>query len=312
MYTHPMMVALLSNIFDRERLTPQVLMSMTVAFMGLFMILGDSLVLKVNTFGILLALATAISYSLYIFISSRVIKKVPSLVATAYISVSAFGGLLGLGMAQGSLSLNFDLTVWIPLTGLVFCSTIFALLFFLRGVEILGATKSTIISMFEPVFAVVFSMIIFKEGLSFLQLIGGIAVLSGAVMVMMMKESRKFILLWITIVLLLLQVTGCSEQNRTEELKLGRYIRQDTEPVAWSWISLEENEKFIFNRSLATSYLPMGTYSVEGNILTLYVNTNESYIFRIDGNKLVFKRGNITGDLIKEGAVFMLSNPSNP
>jgi len=116
MYTHPMMVALLSNIFDRERLTVQVLMSMTVAFMGLFMILGDSLVLKVNTLGILLALATAISYSLYIFISSRVIKKVPSLVATAYISISAFGGLVGLGFTQGSLSLNFDLTVWIPLS----------------------------------------------------------------------------------------------------------------------------------------------------------------------------------------------------
>ncbi|MBM7616251.1 DMT family transporter [Alkaliphilus hydrothermalis] len=189
MYTHPMMVALLSNIFDRERLTVQVLMSMTVAFMGLSMILGDSLVLKVNTFGILLALATAISYSLYIFISSRIIKKVPSLVATAYISISAFGGLVGLGLAQGNLSLNFDTTVGIPLVGLVFCSTIFALVFFLKGVEVLGATKSTIISMFEPVFAVVFSMLIFKETLSFLQLVGGIAVLSGAVMVMIMKEK---------------------------------------------------------------------------------------------------------------------------
>lgn len=123
-----------------------------------------------------------------------------------------------------------------------------------------------------------------------------------------MEKRGIFAVFFIIFVLILVLFTGCSKQNKTEELKLGRYVMQDTEPEGWSWVLLKENKQFIFNRGLVMSYVPLGNYSIEGKTLTLYVNENESYIFSIDGEKLVFENGSIAGDLVKKGAVFKLSN----
>ncbi|SCZ03988.1 DMT family transporter [Alkaliphilus peptidifermentans] len=187
MYTHPMIVAILSAIFNKEKITLKMVLAMFVAFVGLALILGDSFISELSGLGIMLAIASAVSYSLYIFVSSRVIKEVQSIVATAYISIFASFGMLAIGLIQRDLTFILNKTVLLPLLGLIFICTIFAILFFLRGVEVLGPTKATIISMFEPVFAAVFSLIIFKEKLSFLQLAGGMAVLCGALMVIAMK-----------------------------------------------------------------------------------------------------------------------------
>ncbi|MCC5910102.1 MAG: hypothetical protein JJT76_06660 [Clostridiaceae bacterium] len=121
-----------------------------------------------------------------------------------------------------------------------------------------------------------------------------------------MKKKRMLVLSLMIIGIMVVQVTGCSEQNKTVELKLGRYVMQGTEIENDSWISLKEDKKFIFNRSLASSYLPVGTYSIEGKTLILYVEENESYIFTVDGDKLIFENSNMTADLIKKGAVFKL------
>lgn len=102
---------------------------------------------------------------------------------------------------------------------------------------------------------------------------------------------------------------GCSKQNKIEELKLGKYVIQEgPQPEGWSWVLLKENSQFEFNRSNSTSYLPRGTYSIEDGLLILYASEEESYVFTIDGDKLIFKRGDFIGDLVKEGAIFKFSD----
>jgi hypothetical protein len=83
---------------------------------------------------------------------------------------------------------------------------------------------------------------------------------------------------------------------------------QDTELEGMSWVLLEKDNKFQFNRQINLSYLPVGTYSIDGNKLTLYVNENESYVFTIEKDKLIFESSNVDDDLVKKGAVFKLSD----
>jgi len=66
--------------------------------------------------------------------------------------------------------------------------------------------------------------------------------------------------------------------------------------------------QFEFNRCMSTSYRPRGTYSIKDGMLILYVSEKESYDFTIDGDKLIFKRGDFIGDLVKEGAIFKFSD----
>lgn len=89
-------------------------------------------------------------------------------------------------------------------------------------------------------------------------------------------------------------------------LKTGKYVMQNTDVEEWAWVELRNDNQFEFNRSGATSYRPMGTYSIKDNILILSVNESEVYNFLVDGDKLVFKSGEFADNLVKEGAVFMI------
>lgn len=97
-------------------------------------------------------------------------------------------------------------------------------------------------------------------------------------------------------------------KNNATEPKIGKYILEDAEGDWMSWVLLKENKEFQFNKNVVLSYMPRGTYSVDGDKLTLYVNENESYIFTIDGDKLIFDSDNDTSDIVKKEAIFILSD----
>ena len=126
-----------------------------------------------------------------------------------------------------------------------------------------------------------------------------------------MNKKRILLLFLLTLILLNL-LTGCFKKKESEELicllKVGKYVMQDTELEGMSWVLLEKDNKFQFNRQINLSYLPVGTYSIDGNKLTLYVNENESYVFTIEKDKLIFESSNVDDDLVKKGAVFKLSD----
>jgi len=124
------------------------------------------------------------------------------------------------------------------------------------------------------------------------------------------KVSKKRIFLLSLIVLLLMTslIAGCSIQNKIEEPKIGKYVIQGVESELMAWVLLKENKEFQFNRNIYMSYLPFGTYSIDGNKLILYVNENESYLFIIAGDNLIFESSNGINAIVEKGTVFKLSN----
>lgn len=124
-----------------------------------------------------------------------------------------------------------------------------------------------------------------------------------------MMKRKAIALCFILIASMLVIFTGCSKQNEVEDLKLGRYVLQEeTEIDDFAWVLLKENSEFEFNRGITTSYRPTGTYLIEDGMLPLYVSEEESYIFTIDGDNLIFKRGEFADGIIEEGAIFKLSD----
>lgn len=105
----------------------------------------------------------------------------------------------------------------------------------------------------------------------------------------------------------ILFTSACSFQDNPKELPIGKYEMKDGKTPDWAWVMLEEENRFIFNRNIATSYLPMGTYSVEGDELVLKVNEQEIYTFRIEGDRLIFESGAYAESFIEKGTVFELT-----
>jgi len=116
------------------------------------------------------------------------------------------------------------------------------------------------------------------------------------------KSTIYFMLILIVFTL----ISGCSTQDKNAEPKIGKYILQGAETEDWAWVILKENHQFEFNRNIATSYLPIGTYKVENQTLILMANENETYSFTINGDELILQGSKLTDQLLKDHAVFKL------
>lgn len=193
LYIFPLVVAVMSAVFFKEKITLKVMAAMFVSFAGLILILGTSYA-DIDYRGALYALAAALVYSAYIVLGNKVVKNLPAPVMSAFITLFTAIGVFSYGSLTGQISFNFDRSVWVPVIGLALFATVFAMLAFFKGLDIVGPTKSSILSMAEPLFTIVLSAMLLGESLSVLQILGGIAVLAGAVLVIIIHHGQDTIL----------------------------------------------------------------------------------------------------------------------
>jgi len=180
-FTYPTFTAIVSCILDHEPITRKIAFSLISTLGGLALIAGTSLE-SINVMGIALATAASLFYTTYVIVGNRMLKKVPTLVATSYITLFSTVGILIFTLVSGNrFEFSFQGAAWPWILALVIFST-FGVLCFMKGMEILGPTKTSVLCTSEPLFGVVIAMILFQDQLTWLQLLGAAGVIAGAVM----------------------------------------------------------------------------------------------------------------------------------
>ncbi|MED1794649.1 EamA family transporter [Brevibacillus nitrificans] len=190
LYTFPAFVAILSFLVEKERLRKKTIIAMAVSFVGLAMVLGLSFG-GIHPFGVFLALAAAIFYSVYIIVGNRVVKGLSPYVTSAYIALFACFSTFLVAQKDGGIDLSFDVQGWFALAGIVVFSTVVAISTFFRALQLISSTKASVLSTFEPVVTFAASALLLGESFTWLQLVGGAAVLGGAVLIVSGKEEAE-------------------------------------------------------------------------------------------------------------------------
>lgn len=182
LYTYPVLVSIITYFVDKEKPSMRLAASIVIASLGLVLVMGTSMG-SVDIRGVGFALLASLVYSFYIVASNKLIKKVPAVIASAYIVLfSAFGTFL-LGFFSGGFSLNFEPYTWLWIIGIALVCSVIAMITFFKGMEYIGPTKASIISLTEAVYTVVFSAFMLQQYLTIWQLVGGAGVLFGAYLV---------------------------------------------------------------------------------------------------------------------------------
>jgi len=190
LYTYPVFVALLSVVVDKEKLTAGTVLAMVLSSAGLALVVGASPSV-VSPLGVLLALGAAVIYSIYIVLGNRVVKQLSPTITSAFAAAFAALSLSASGLASGDLNYHLTPHAWLALVAIVAFSTIMAMLTLFRGLELIGPTKASILSMIEPLITFGFSALFFGDRLTLTQLAGGIAVITGAILVIRTREQVK-------------------------------------------------------------------------------------------------------------------------
>jgi drug/metabolite transporter (DMT)-like permease len=182
LYSYPALVCLLAFLVEKERLASRTLLALAVSLLGVILVLGSSLG-TAHPAGVGLALGAAVVYSLYITLANRVLRDVEPVVAMAVVTLVTSALYVGLGMAAGRLSFAFAPSTWLPIALIIVVSTLLAILAFFRGLGILGSSTASIVSMTEPLFTIGISVLLFGDRLGWQQIVGGVLVLGGTVLV---------------------------------------------------------------------------------------------------------------------------------
>ncbi len=190
LYTFPVFVALLSFWIDKEHLSKKTLLAIGIAILGLVLVLGTSMD-TINLFGTACALAAALFYSVYIVLGNRVVKGVPPVMMSGYITLFATCSMLVVGISGEGISIPGNLLVWGGIWGVVLFSTVLAVSCFFRGLQMISSTKASVLSTIEPVVTILFSAILLGERMTWLQLVGGLVVLIGASLIVATRGQEQ-------------------------------------------------------------------------------------------------------------------------
>ncbi len=187
-HLYPLVVAMMSFVIHKEALSKLLIVSIVMSFLGVSMVVGFKMD-NLNMTGLTLSLASAIVYGAYIITSGQIVRQVSSFKATAYMSLFAAIFFLIGGLSSHTFSFHFDLQGWIWIGMITFICSILSIMMFFVGIERIGPTKASILSMIEPIVTILCAVFLFSDHLSFMQMIGVTVVLIGSILVVLSKNN---------------------------------------------------------------------------------------------------------------------------
>ncbi len=181
-YTYPAWVALLAAIRRTERLTPVRAIALTLALVGVAIMVGVPTE-KLNPIGVLLALASALLYSAYLPALEHVQEGVPSVIATLLLIAGAATTFVIAALLNGELFLPAGAAVWSEILVLALVSTVIAFLTLIKGLAVLGPVRTAIIATVEPFFTATLGILVLGNQLSTATLVGGILIAAAVFLI---------------------------------------------------------------------------------------------------------------------------------
>lgn len=189
LYTYPAFVIACSVALGWERASIPVVGSLLIAIAGLTLVANP--IFNLMTIGLLMVLGAAITYTGYILVSSRVLRKLSGEVASFYVMGSASLSFAIAGLLTGRLYITWNLEAWFWVIMIAVISTCLAATTFFQGLRIIGPSRTSIISMIEPITSLIASSILFKEFLTVSQWLGGWLILLAAIVAALSKPLQR-------------------------------------------------------------------------------------------------------------------------
>ena len=169
LYLYPVFVVILSVTWNHEPISRIKIFALGLALVGLALTVGPE---GGQLPGILLAIAAAAIYSVYIVVGTKVMQQVSAVQSSTVIFFSA-GVTSSLLMLTNGAHLPRTGTGWGVIAAIVIIATVVPVVTFLAGLRRIGATDAAMFSTLEPVVTVLLAALLLGEILKPVTLLGG-------------------------------------------------------------------------------------------------------------------------------------------
>lgn len=191
-YLAPVLLVLLVWAQTRRRPGVRTIVGTVVAILGMVLVLDLTGAQTVSPIGVAWALLAAVSLATYFVLGTRISDDLPPLVlaggglivGTVVVAVCGVIGLLPLAFSTANVTLlDVELPWFVPLIALALVSTAAAYVTGIIATAKLGTRVASFVGLSEVVLAVLVSWLLLAELPGLLQLLGGVGILAGVILV---------------------------------------------------------------------------------------------------------------------------------
>ena len=191
-FLYPVFVALIMVVL-RVYPTWQVWLAILATFVGVLILAQSDDTQTIDPIGVLLALGSGLSYAVFIVIvnSSRIIHPISSTMLTFYsLSVGMVIFYINTLLSPNDLTTGINgSSAWLCLVGLAILPTIISTATLALSTRKIGATKASVLGVFEPITAIMVGTIAFDEPIT-TNIIVGISIAIAAIIFMIMATQK--------------------------------------------------------------------------------------------------------------------------
>ncbi|WP_212831391.1 DMT family transporter [Catellatospora sp. TT07R-123] len=192
LYAYPGLVLVIAVVLRRERADRRRMAALACSVAGLLLMLGAGGIKgSAAGAGVLLALAAAVAYALYLTVSEGLPAGLDLFAVTAIVCSSAAVSLGLTGLVTGSLHAPADPSAWGWTALLAACSTVLPVAGMFFGVREVGASTAAILSCAEPAVTVAAMALVYGERLTPAQAVGGAAVLASVAVLQWPRRAAR-------------------------------------------------------------------------------------------------------------------------
>ena len=177
-FIYPIMVALILGIFFKEKITLATTISLVIVVVGVGLLsIKDNF--EINYIGLFVSLLGALMYALYMIIVNKTKIKASGVKVSFYSMVFASLFFLVKTLVLGNSATIPSLEIGTHLALFSLITTALSVVSLVYAIKYIGSTPTAIMGAVEPVVAVMISVGLFDETLTFSLIAGVIIIISG-------------------------------------------------------------------------------------------------------------------------------------
>lgn len=194
LYTYPLMVVLMSALIYKEKISFVKGLTLLIAFFGCLLVVdvvnlsGQKISLPGSFYGVL----SALFYAIYNILGQYLSEKSDPFTISASTSIICLFANIAIYPPAHVFSGHSQMALWIVGVGTAILCTVIPLFCYQKGLSLLGASRASILSTVEPAITIVLAGLILGETLTNSQLLGGLLIISGVLLLKLDNLEKPY------------------------------------------------------------------------------------------------------------------------
>ena len=177
---------LLNWIFNKKIITAHYWWSFAVILTGLIFLI-DLNEFSFDVLGISMGLFAALSFAIFVFFSHKI--NLSASTSTFMVSLGCSIAAITLVLFEQPLPLPSQAIQWTWILGIGIFSSALPSLLLLKAIDYIPTDKASLLSVLEPIFTVIFGVILLDESMSLKNALGIVFILVGAMSISLKKNT---------------------------------------------------------------------------------------------------------------------------